>query len=279
MCISLWDFACRQEGGVPSLQKASRILCFIIGSRSKQPPYLDISATREGHERLGERLRRAPNYFYSLGLREDRVRHIAQQLRVEGQKLKGFLDSNDFDWTWGTRYNPGRDLRSDWFRKIIEDVDPTGPDCDPFAGLPNETHQPIEHYGQEPFGSLIDAIDQEIRRIPQQFSHDVKLGSASWSGSDERVRKWLDSDDLTIWKLIYFGRIGNVDKDYSFGIRIRYARQFQALAKPECWDFRFQVPPNYGDHQWFVGFSVRADEQSLARIRKVADTIIASPIS
>jgi hypothetical protein len=160
---------------------------------------------------------------------------------------------------------------------LLDDVGTVAnPECVPFARLRTASRQTKRHEEGRPFMSLVAAVHQEIQRIPQPFDYTLYPGSASWLGSDERVRRLLgDSDDLTIWKLCYYGKSGGEDKDYAFGVRIRYARHFASLVGLPCWEFVFKVPPNHGEHQWFVGFSVRATKQSLAEVRTVVDAVIA----
>lgn len=144
------------------------------------------------------------------------------------------------------------------------------PEREPFAGLPDKTQQTRRHEDERAFMNLLAAVKREMRRIPQSLEFKLYDGSASWLGSDERARKWLASpDDLTIWKLCYYGE----GSEYAFGVRIRYARHFERLTKLPEWKFLFHVPPHYGSHQWFVGFSVRVTKASLARIRKVIDAV------
>ena len=165
---------------------------------------------------------------------------------------------------------------------VIDDLDDSlfeaNPEHAPFANLPDRTRQTSRHEDQKPFMSMVAAVRREIQRIPQPFEYKLPLplGSASWLGSDERVRRWLDnSDDLTIWKLCYYGKSGEKDREYAFGVRIRYARHFASLVRLPGWEFVFKVPPNHGEHQWFVGFSVQATNQSLERVRTVVDAVIA----
>jgi hypothetical protein len=153
----------------------------------------------------------------------------------------------------------------------VESEDLKDPEREPFVGLPDKTQQTRRHEYERAFMNLVAAVKREIKRIPQPFEFKLYDGSASWLGSDERARKWLDSpDDLAIWKLCYYGE----DIDYAFGVRIRYACHFERLTKLPEWEFVFQVPPHYGSHQWFVGFTVQATKASLDRIRKVIDAVI-----
>lgn len=143
-----------------------------------------------------------------------------------------------------------------------------------FDKLPTKTRRTRRFHDDEDFMSLVCNVDRLVSTLPQWLRYVLYNGSASWLGSEEDKISWQHSNDLTIWKLCYYGT-----DDYAFGVRVLYANNLQSLQTLSVWDRLFKVPPHYGDHQWFVGFAVCCDQPLDDRIahviRAVNDELLA----
>jgi hypothetical protein len=133
-----------------------------------------------------------------------------------------------------------------------------------FIHLPEHTRRTRRHNREEDFLSLVNNVSRLVTTLPQNLRYVLYNGSASWLGSEEGEISWQHQGDLTIWKLCYYGT-----DDYAFGVRVLYANNLQSLQTLSVWDRRFQVPPHYHDHQWFVGFAACCDQPCLDRIAHV----------
>jgi hypothetical protein len=114
---------------------------------------------------------------------------------------------------------------------------------------------------------FMDLLQKVTALIPPRFGGVLYEGNASWLGAeDDDVPLLGPSDDLTIWKLCFYG-----SEDYAFGLRVPYASHFVGLPALHLWDRIFQVPPH--GHVDFIGFEVGNDTLSLNRIALVVRTI------
>jgi len=129
MPISLWNFAGEQDGNLPQLGRASRILCFVIGRQdTPPPPFQDAWMTPEGHQWLNQQLADDPDYLNHLGIQDPRVQWITERLFADQQELEDYLEQHGFDWAWNEMRNPGRGIRLHWFHEDVgEEPQPDPP--------------------------------------------------------------------------------------------------------------------------------------------------------
>jgi hypothetical protein len=138
-----------------------------------------------------------------------------------------------------------------------------------FDHLPQVTRRTRRHNRDEAFFSLANAVGGLVLQLPLTFHYQPYEGSVSWLGSAQDSPYYLgQSSDFTIWKLCFYG----ID-DFAFGVRRLFADQFNSLCLLPNWDRVFQVPPHYRTDQWFVGFPVRDDEESVERVLQVVQAI------
>jgi hypothetical protein len=136
---------------------------------------------------------------------------------------------------------------------------------DPFSILPRTSEKTVRYGRKSEYVELLDRIKP---LIPSRFPYRAHPGSASWLGSERDREEYLGSHrDRTLWKLCYYGS----QKPMKFGVRRAFAVHFPELISFSGWEFVLPVPPHYDVD--FVGFSVRNDERSVEKIRRLIELL------